>query len=301
MAKSDAVKLSGVNVAMCTAFSDDDQRFDSGRYCEHIDMLIESGVHGIVLNSGTGEFAYMSDDEVIEITRVGATHIGGRVPVIAQTSTVSLALCIEKSKAAVDAGADALMVLPPWLEGPFASGVMHHYLTLADAVDATLVLYNIPQVSGVEVTPEMWSELSAHPNIGYIKDSTGDIAKMQALVASGPGVLGGCDPIAPFALLAGAEGWIWGAANVMPVEAVALYDLIGAERVAEALDLWRTKMFPFNSFIWDNRYEAEYITSVKAAASLRWGNLGPSRLPQLPLTAEALAALKKTLSPLEAG
>jgi len=293
------VKLHGVNVAMCTAFTHDDQRFDPGRYREHIDMLIEAGVHGIVLNSGTGEFAYMSDDEVIEITRVGAEHIAGRVPVVAQTSTVSLALCIEKSKAAVDAGADALMVLPPWLEGPFAAGVMHHYLALADAADATLVLYNIPQVSGVEITAEMWSELSAHPNIGHIKDSTGDVAKMQALVAAGPGVLGGCDPIAPFALLAGAEGWIWGAANVMPAESVAVYELLRGNRVSEAMELWRTKMFPFNSFIWDNPHAAEYITAVKTAASVRFGDLGPSRLPQLPLGADALAALRTTLEPLD--
>ncbi len=292
------MKLHGVNVAMCTAFTHDDQRFDPGRYRHHIDMLIDAGVHGIVLNSGTGEFAYMADDEVIEITRVGAEHIAGRVPVIAQTSTVSLRLCIEKSKAAVDAGADALMVLPPWLEGPFAPGVMHHYLTLADAVDTTFVLYNIPQVSGVEVTAEMWAELSAHPNIGHIKDSTGDMAKMQALIAAGPGVLGGCDPVAPFALLAGADGWIWGAANVMPRECVALYDLIVGGDTEAAMELWRTKMFAFNSFIWDNAHAAEYITSVKTAASLRFGDLGPSRLPQLPLGPDALAAMTATIQPL---
>jgi 4-hydroxy-tetrahydrodipicolinate synthase len=122
---------------------------------------------------------------------------------------------------------------------------------------------------------------------------------MQALIAAGPGVLGGCDPIAPFALLAGAEGWIWGAANVMPAESVALYELIRANRVSEAMDLWRTKMFPFNSFIWDNSHAAEYITAVKTAASLRFGDLGPSRLPQLPLGADALAALRTTLQPLD--
>lgn len=265
------IALTGVNVAMSTAFGHHDQRLDLGRFRDHIDLLIEAGVHGIVVNSGTGEFAYMSDAEVIEITRLGAEHIAGRVPVIAQTWTVSLDLCIEKSKAVVGAGADALMVLPPWLEGPFAAGVMNHYLSLADAVESTYVLYNIPQVSGVEITPEMWAELSSHPNIGYIKDSTGDMIKMQALVAAGQGVLGGCDPIAPFAVLAGAAGWIWGAANVFPHECVQLWRHLKAGETAQALELWTEQLYPFNRFVWDNPFDADYITSVKTAASIRWG------------------------------
>lgn len=294
-----ATDLQGVNVAMSTAFAADES-LDVGRFREHIDLLIDAGVHGIVLNSGTGEFAYMSDEEAQHIVEAGVAHIDGRVTVTAQTSTVSLKHCIEKSKAAVDAGVDALMVLPPWLEGPFAAGVMHHYLTLADAVDSTLVLYNIPQVSGVEVTPDMWSELSAHPNIGYIKDSTGDIAKMQSLIEAGPGVLGGCDPIAPFALIAGAEGWIWGAANVMPHESVELFDLLNDQRHTEAMALWKTKMFPFNSYVWNNPDDAEYITTVKTAASMRFGDLGPVRLPQLPVSDAARTAIAATIAPLGA-
>ena len=118
----------------------------------------------------------MSDAEVQHVIEVGVAHVDGRANVVAQTSAASLDICIEKSKAAVDAGVDVLMVLTPWLEGPFAPGVINHYLSLADAVDTTLVIYNIPQVSGVEVTPEMWATLSAHPNIRHMKDSTGDMA-----------------------------------------------------------------------------------------------------------------------------
>ncbi len=291
------MQLEGVQVAMSTAF-DRNEQLDTGRFTDHIDMLIDAGVHGIVLNSGTGEFAYMNDTEAQHIVEVGAAHIAGRVTVTAQTSTVSLKHCIEKSKAALDAGVDALMVLPPWLEGPFASGVMHHYLTLADAVDTTLVLYNIPQVSGVEITPDMWATLSAHPNIGHLKDSTGDIAKMQALIAAGPGVLGGCDPVAPFAIIAGAAGWIWGAANVMPAEAVALFGLLTSGETTAAMDLWQTKMFALNSYIWDNPHDAEYITAVKTATSLRFGDMGPVRQPQLPLDDQAIAAIAKAIDPL---
>ncbi len=118
-------RLTGVHVAMSTPFNAD-ETVDHGRLREHIDYLIEAGVHGIVLNSGTGEFAYLDPPEAHHIIEVGTAHIAGRVTVTAQTSTVSLRGCIEKSKAAVGAGVDAVMVLPPWLDGPFADGMLHH-------------------------------------------------------------------------------------------------------------------------------------------------------------------------------
>ncbi len=292
------VRLQGVHVAMCTPFKSD-ETFDEGRFKDHIDFLIDAGVHGIVLNSGTGEFAYLSDAEAMHITDVGVRHIDGRVTVTTQTSTVSLKLCIEKSKAAADMGADALMVLPPWLDAPFEAGVLHHYLQLADSVDTSLVVYNIPAVSGVEITPSMWARLSAHPNIAHIKDSTGDLSKMQMLIDVDDGVLGGADPVAPFAAMAGASGWIWGSANVMPHECVTLWDLIGRQRHHEALTLWQEKMLPFNSFAWENEHEAEYISVVKTAASMRFGDLGPSRLPQLPLGDSARRAISTALDSLD--
>ena len=83
---SERTVLRGVVVAMTTPFADDES-FDAGRCRDHIDMLIDAGVHGIVMNSGTGEFAYLSDAEALQILEVGAAHIAGRVPVVAQTST----------------------------------------------------------------------------------------------------------------------------------------------------------------------------------------------------------------------
>jgi 4-hydroxy-tetrahydrodipicolinate synthase len=292
-----ATELKGVNVAMSTAFTAE-ERFDPGRFGDHIDMLIDAGVHGIVLNSGTGEFAYLDNDEAQEIISLGVRRVGGRVPVVAQTSAIGLTACINKSKAAVDAGVDGLMILPPWLDGPSERGVKHHYLSVADAVDTTIVIYNIPQETGFEMSPELWADLSGHANISYLKDSTGNIVKMQALLAAGQGVLGGCDPVAPYALMAGSPGWIWGAANVMPQECVALYDLIVAGNQVDALALWREKMLPFNLFIWNNSVGADYIPSVKHSVGLRFGDMGPVRAPQMPPPPESIQALTDALGSL---
>ena len=82
------VDLRGVNVAMCTPFDQAGERLDEGRLKDHIDYLIDAGVHGIVLNAGTGEFAYLRDAESMRVTEVGSAHISGRVNVITQPSAV---------------------------------------------------------------------------------------------------------------------------------------------------------------------------------------------------------------------
>lgn len=292
------VDLRGVNVAMCTPFDRAGERLDEGRLKDHIDYLIDAGVHGIVLNAGTGEFAYLRDAESMRVTEVGAAHISGRVNVITQPSAVGLSETIERSKMAIDFGADALMVLPPWLESPFERGIMYHYEKLAEAVDSTIVLYQIPDATGVEITPDMYRRLVAIDNISYVKDSTGDLARMQQLAGvEGGSVLGGADPVAPFAIMAGAVGWIWGAANVMPHECVRLYELLTTRKLEEALELW-SLMAPANLFFWENDLDAEYLAAVKTATAMVGHDLGESRRPQLPLTEAARVALEAALSTL---
>jgi 4-hydroxy-tetrahydrodipicolinate synthase len=161
--------------------------------------------------ASTGEFAYLSEAEKRQVIEVADKHIDGRVPIVAQSSAMSTSATIEASKHAVDHGAEVLMVLPPWLESPFERGVLWHYEQVAKNVpDADIMVYNIPGASGVEVTPNMYRRLLQVDNIQYIKDSADDLARHQKLIATGGKVFCGADPIAPFAKMAGAVGWIWG-------------------------------------------------------------------------------------------
>ena len=99
--------------------------------------------------------------------------------------------------------------------------------------------------------------------------------------------------LAPFALMAGAAGWIWGAANAMPRETVQLYDLIASGRHGEALALWQ-RMEPANLFFWDHVYNV----AVKQATNHMGRPVGPCRKPALPLSDADWAALKAALEPL---
>ena len=97
--------------------------------------------------------------------------------------------------------------------------------------------------------------------------------------------------------MAGAAGWIWGAANVMPHECVMLWDLIQKGDHQGALDLW-AKMLPANMFFWENNVDAEYNSAVKTATNMVGRSVGPCRRPVLPMTRQGRLALQTALSTL---
>ncbi len=289
-------ELKGICCALCTPFSEDGERVDEAALKRHVDSMIEAGIHIILVCGGTGEFAYLRPEERRRIAEVAGRHVAGRATFMVQTSAINTVDAIEYARHAEGAGADALLILPPYFEGPDADGVYDHYERIARAVKVPLMPYNIPVHSGFDITPAFFKRLMQIDTIRYIKDSTADITRIQHLLTIGAKVFNGGDPNAFFALVAGCPGCVWGAPNVMPREAVALYNLVVAEKLVEARDLWR-RMFPANLFFWNNVYNA----AVKAATNLSGRPVGPCRAPVRPLTPSQLAELKECLKPLAIG
>jgi len=291
----------GVIVAVAMPMTDAGERIDEPALLDHLDWLLDAGVHALLVLSGTGEYAYLRPEERRRIVELTLPHINGRVPVMVQTSEMSLSDTIETSKHAVDFGADSLMILPPWLESPFDRGVMYHYEKVAQAVPADIVLYNTPAASGIEIPPAMFRQLMAIDNIAAIKDSQGDLSRIQKLVAISEGtnteVFCGVDPLAPYALMAGAKAMIWGCANIMPHECVQLVELLDAGKHAEALDLW-SLMWPVCAFMWENELDVGFLPGVKTATEMVGRQMGPLRRPQMPVTGAGRLAIEAALSSL---
>lgn len=283
----------GICVPLCTPFSRDGDSLDEGALRSHIDWMIESGVQIILACGGTGEFAYLREAEKRRVTEIACEHAAGRAHVFAQTSAINTADTIASSKAAADAGADAIMVLPPYFEGPTMDGVKWHYEKVARAVPLPLVVYNIPQNTNIDITPEIFSELMKIENIQYIKDSTASLVRIQQLVATGGKIFNGGDPIAFQALLAGCIGCIWGAVNAMPREAVELYRLVSSGKLAEAARLWQN-LLPAQLFFWTH----DYNPSIKAATTLAGRRIGECRKPLQPLSESDLGELRRAMTPL---
>ncbi len=286
--------LKGINLAMQTPMHDDGS-IDYARWQELIDIYIETGVQGIVLGAGTGQHPYLTQAECNKLYELGAARINGRCKLICQTSALNVDEVILRSKHAQDLGADALMILPPYLEGPEDDdGLYEFYRNVDRVIDTDIIGYNIPQTTGIGISVELFKRLNQLPNFNYIKDSAGDLTTHQAYLQTGCKVLNGADPTTVFALIAGATGTIWGGANYMPRECVRLYELVAGGDLAAAMVLWST-MIPSLLYIW----QGNYIAKVKAACELRGYGGGPVRRPLLSLSATEARELATTLDALE--
>lgn len=268
----------GILAAMVTPFTAD-HRVDEPATRALVNSLIDGGVHGLIPTGSTGEFPTMTMDERKQVLELTLEAAKGRVPVIPHTGAVATREVVALSRHARQAGAQGVMIVPPYYEPLSEEDVRTHYATVAEAVDLPIMLYNIPSCSGFAFRPEFVLRLNAEiPSIQSVKDSTGDARALQEmLVACGQQitVFNGWDTLSLFGLVAGAAGCVWGAANVIPRECVALYELVVRKRdLAGATDLW-TRMLPANAF-----FEREgYVSAVKAGANLSGRPAGDPRPP----------------------
>ena len=285
--------LAGINLAMQTPFKVDGT-IDFQEWERLIDAYIDAGVHGLVLGSGTGQHPYLTEQECNQLFEIGIKQINGRCNVICQTSALNMDEVIRRSKHAQNNGADALMILPPYLEGPVDDdGILEFYRTIDAEMDIDIVGYNIPQATGLSVSVDLFRRLGDLEHFNYIKDSGGDMTTHQLYLQSGTKVLNGCDTTTVYALMAGAHGCIWGGANYMPHETVKLYGLVKSGDLAGALDLWQ-KMLPSLLHIWTH----DYMQCVLSASEARGYGLGNVRRPLIPLTEAAKKEMLDTLRPL---
>jgi len=295
-AAQNMAELRGICTPVCTVFTQDGGCIDDDRFKRHLDTVLEAGVHIIAPGGGTGEFSFLSSDERRHVLEVAVRHIDGRAKIIAHVSAVMTEETVAFAKHAEQAGTDALLVLPPYFEGPNMAGVMEHYDRVSSAVNTPIMAYNIPVHTGIDLDPDFCLQLMEMPNVKYLKDSTGDFVRAQDLIQKGIRLFVGGDPIMSHGLMAGAHGCFWGTSNLIPREAVQLYDLVANNRYEEACALW-ARLYPLNRFVWGNPFNP----GVKAATNLRGGDVGECRRPVQPLTAQEHAELKAIISDLDHG
>lgn len=179
----------------------------------------EAGTQGVVVAGSTGEAAALFDAEYDLLLRTAVEHLGGRMPVLAGTGQSCTAKTIEANRRAAALGADAALVVTPPYVRPTQSGLLAHFRAVADEGELPVVLYNVPGRTGCDMVAETTAALSLHPNIIGIKEARADIARMEALLPSrreGFVVLSGDDPTAARSMLAGADGVVSVASNVVP-------------------------------------------------------------------------------------
>jgi 4-hydroxy-tetrahydrodipicolinate synthase len=287
-------QLKGICVPICTPFTDRGNRVDEAALLTHIDSMLEAKVHIIAVCGGTGEFPFLSEIEKRRIAEISAKHINRRCKLIVQTSAIRTEDAIENAKHAESVGADALLILPPYFEGPGESGVRWHFEQIGRATKLPIMVYNIPQFSGFDITPDVFSRLREIENVTYIKDSTSNMLRIEELAASGANVFNGCDYLNLYALMAGSVGCFWGGANAMPKEAVELYNLFQSGELTDALRLWR-RMQPLNTLLWT----LPFNPVAKASTNLSGRMVGECRRPVPPLSVDQMTAVKNAMASLQ--
>jgi len=284
--------FSGLNLAITTPFNAQG-KIDYARFEALIEHYVAAGVHGFVLSSGTGMHVYLSKDESKELVAFGSKVINGRARIIAQTSALLADEVVERTRHAKDCGADGVMVLPPFFEGPTDDqGIIDFYSTVSE-VGLPIIGYNVPQAVGVEVTPSLFKQLSEIPNFVSVKDSSGDLAAQASLVRTGLPTMNGADALVPYALFAGAAGLIWGGANMAPKTCVALVNAAAERKWDDVQEIWKS-LAPVMSLIW----QGDYVQSVYAGAEIMGFGAGNPRRPLARLAEEKLGALREALAPL---
>lgn len=282
----------GLNLAIATPF-DAEGRIDYARLEQNLERYIALGVPGFVLSSGTGMHVYLSREESDELVRRGAAIINGRAKVIAQASALLTSDVVARTKHAADCGADGVMVLPPFFEGPTDDEAIIDFYGEVAAAGVPVIGYNVPHAVGVTITPALLRELCAIPNFCAVKDSGGDLGGQASLIRTGLPVMNGADHLVPFALFSGASGLIWGGANIAPRTCLALVAAAEARDWNKARDIW-TALEPIMSLIW----QGDYVQSVYAAAALTGYGAGAPRKPLRGLPTERIETLRTALGEL---
>jgi 4-hydroxy-tetrahydrodipicolinate synthase len=189
-----------------------------------IDWHVESGTSGLVLVGTTGESATIDVAEHVQIIEQSSRHAKERIPIIAGTGANSTKEAIYLTSAAKKVGADAVLLVTPYYNKPTQSGLIAHYLEIANEVEIPQILYNVPSRTGCDLLPETVFKLSTHKNIIGLKEATGDLGRLDILkeglkeqIADESFLLySGDDPTSAEFILNGGSGTISVTANIVP-------------------------------------------------------------------------------------
>ena len=208
----------------------------------HLELLIDGGVHGVVMLGTVGENTSLEADEKIEVLRTALATARGRTPVLTGVAEYTTAGACRFARAAESVGVDGLMVLPAMVYKSDPRETMAHFRSVAQSTSLPVMCYNNPVSYGVDITPEMFARLADEPNLAAIKESSEDVRRitdLKNLMGDRYILFEGVDDLALEGCLLGAAGWVSGLVNGFPREAVALWELARAGRLDEALPLYR--------------------------------------------------------------
>ena len=258
-----------------------------------IDDQIAHGTDAIVIAGTTGEASTMTDEEHVQSIRFAVERTAGRVPVVAGAGSNHTDYALWLSREAKQAGADALLHVTPYYNKTSQAGLVRHFMTLADATDLPVILYNVPSRTGVNIQPKTYQELCKHPNITAPKEASGNLSQI-AMIRSLCGdeldiYSGNDDQIVPILSLGG-KGVISVLSNVAPRQTHDICQLYFDGKVRESADL-QIKLLPLINALF---CDVTPIPVKEAVCMMGW-DAGMCRLPLVELDPEHKELLSREM------
>jgi dihydrodipicolinate synthase/N-acetylneuraminate lyase len=272
------ITLSGVYAATTTPLRDDGQ-VDYDEFAKHCAWLADEGVAGLVPNGSLGEYEALSDAEREQVVATAIAAVGGRIPVVPGVSGKSAAEARRWAEQAAQAGAPAVMSLPPTSHKPTPDEVEAHFTEIARA-GLPIIVYNNPFSTRVDLTPGLLARLAGIEQVQAVKEFSQDVRRVAHIREQAPRlqVICGCDDTFVESMLLGATGWIAGFVNALPAQSVRLYELCARGEFVAAARMYRA-MLP--ALRWDA--DPRFVQAIKLAQAEAGRYGGPVRLPRLPL------------------
>jgi 4-hydroxy-tetrahydrodipicolinate synthase len=274
-----AIDWKGVYPALTTQFRSD-YSLDLEGTARHLDLLIRSGIHGVILLGSVGENTALEYSEKLTVLAEMKRVVNGRIPVLSGVAEYTTALACRYARDAEGLGLDGLMVLPAMVYKADRRETIAHFRAVARSSGLPVMVYNNPVAYYVDITPEMFSELADEPTLMAIKESSENVRRITDLV----NVVGdrytlfcGVDDLVLEAVLLGAVGWVTGLGNAFPEENRAFWDLATAGRWNEAREIyrWYTPLLHLDTKI----KLVQYIKLAMAECGLGSETTRPPRLP----------------------
>ena len=237
----DKSQWKGVFTAITTPF-DKSLAVDHKFLADHANWQVSNGCAGVVPLGSLGEAATLQFDEKVAIVATLRKALPKNIPIVAGIAGLSTAECVSLAQKAQGAGADGLMVLPPYVYRGDWRETEAHFSAVMKATTLPCMLYNNPIAYGTDVTAEQIGQLAkAHPNLHAVKESSGDVRRVTAVrerLGDRLQLFAGMDDMILESIPMGAQGWIAGLVNAFPAESVRVLEAGIAGRTEEARKIY---------------------------------------------------------------
>jgi len=288
------MKFEGIYTPVITPYRDDFS-IDYERLAEIVDFLIESGVHGIISAGTTGEYYAQSMQERFELMKFIKQQVKGRSCYIVGTGATRTEDSLEYARAAVEVGADAILVTTPPYAIPTERENALHALAIDEVANLPIMLYNYPDRMGAHMGEEYLDLVSASSNFCAIKESTGDPNRLHLLAREYPNIQLSCgmDDQALEFFVWGVHSWVCAGSNFAPEIHLALYQACVLEGDFDKGRKIMSTMMPLMAVL---EQGGKFIQCVKHGMSARDLPAGPPRKPLQSLDEDDRRSLDEVIS-----